>query len=106
MAQPSRRVLPHFSPFRLPVLTLFLALPALAQNYDLLLKNGHLIDPKNNIDAVMDVAIRQGKIAEVAPNLPPASAARTIDLTGLYVTPGVVDIHTHLFHTTGLRDAW
>jgi dihydroorotase len=83
-----------------------LCLPCLAQQYDLLLKNGHVIDPKNNLDATADVAIRQGKIAAVAANLNPASAARTIDVGGLYVTPGIVDIHTHLFHTTGLRDAW
>jgi dihydroorotase len=88
------------------LVAILVSIPALAQSYDLLLKNGHVIDPKNNIDAVMDVAVRNGKIAEVAPNLLPASAAKTIDATGLYVTPGIIDIHTHLFHTTGLRDAW
>ena len=83
-----------------------ICIPCMAQNYDLLLKNGHVIDPKNNLDAVADVAIRQGKVAAVGPNLDAAGAAKTIDVSGLYVTPGIVDIHTHLFHTTGLRDAW
>jgi dihydroorotase len=90
---------------RLTIALLWLA-PCFAQTYDLLLKNGHVIDPKNTIDAVMDVAVTQGKIARVAANIDAASARKTIDLAGLYVTPGLVDIHTHLFHTTGLRDAW
>lgn len=83
---------------------LFLA-PAFAQ-YDLLLKGGHLIDPRNNIDGPRDVAIQAGKIAEVAASIDPARARKTIDAGGLYITPGLVDIHTHLFHTTGIRDAW
>ena len=91
---------------RTALLAAVLAVSISAQTYDLLLKNGHVVDPKNNVDAVMDVAMSKGKIAEVAPNLDPASAVRTIDVSGLYVTPGIVDIHTHLFHTTGLRDAW
>jgi dihydroorotase len=85
---------------------LLLCVPGMAQTYDLLLKNGHVIDPKNNLDRIADVGIKQGKIAAVGANLDAAGAAKTIDLTGLYVTPGIVDIHTHLFHTTGLRDAW
>jgi len=88
------------------LLALLLCSPIAAQTYDLLLKNGHVIDPKNNIDAVMDVAISKGKVAAVAPNLSAAGSAKTIDAAGLYVTPGIVDIHTHLFHTTGLAGAW
>src|SRR2546429_9863533 len=87
------------------ILAILLLMPAFAQ-YDLLLKGGHVIDPKNNIDARRDVAIQAGKIAEVAASIDPSRARKTIDATGLYVTPGVVDIHNHLFHTTGLRDAW
>ena len=52
------------------------ALPA----YDLLLRGGHVIDAKNNIDAVMDVAIKDGQIAQVAPNLKSADAIKTIDV--------------------------
>jgi dihydroorotase len=79
--------------------------PAFAQ-YDLLLKGGHVIDPRNNLDGLRDVAIQSGKIAEVSAAIDPARARKTIDATGLYITPGLVDIHTHLFHTTGIRDAW
>jgi len=79
---------------------------AWAQNYDLLLKGGHVIDPRNNIDAVRDVAISAGKIAAVAADIAPSTAKKTIDMRGLYVTPGLVDIHVHVFNTTGVKDAW
>lgn len=65
--------------------------------YDLILKGGHVIDPKNGLDAVRDIAIRNGKIAAVAANLPPGAARTNIDVSGLYVTPGLVDIHVHVF---------
>lgn len=68
-------------------------------NYDLLLKGGHVIDPGNDIDAPMDVAIANQKIARVAPDIPSSRAAQTIDVTGLYVTPGLIDIHVHAYHT-------
>jgi dihydroorotase len=68
-----------------------------AQQYDLLLKNGHVIDPKNKIDSKMDVAIKDGKISKVAPNIPVAQSSKVIDATGLYVTPGFIDMHTHVF---------
>ena len=74
--------------------------------YDLLLKGGHVIDPRNSIDGKMDVAISQGKVAAVASDLPASQAQKVIDLTGLYVVPGLVDIHTHLYATSGMRDAW
>ena len=68
-----------------------------AQEYDLLLRGGHVIDPANNVDAVRDVAIRGERIAAVAENLSPSNARQTIDVRGLYVTPGLVDIHIHAF---------
>jgi dihydroorotase len=71
--------------------------------YDLLLKGGHVIDPKNHISAVRDVAIAGGKIAAVAENIPASSAIKTVDVPGLYVTPGLVDIHTHVMTMSGLR---
>jgi dihydroorotase len=67
--------------------------------YDLLLKNGHTIDPLNNIDGKMDVAITNGKIAAVAADINPALAKQVVDVSGLYVTPGIIDIHVHVYHT-------
>ncbi len=84
-----------------------LACVALAQQqYDLLLKGGHVIDPKNRISAVRDVAIRDGRIAVVAAAIPASSALRTVDAAGLYVTPGLVDIHVHVFAGTGEPDSY
>ena len=74
--------------------------------YQLLLKGGHVIDSRNNIDALMDVAIADGKIAAVRANIDAAEARTVADVTGLYVTPGLIDIHVHVFATTGMRDAW
>lgn len=71
-----------------------------AQDYDLLLKGGHVIDPKNNIDAVMDVAIKDKQIAQVAKNIPTSSAKKVVQVGGLYVVPGVLDIHSHNFWGT------
>jgi Predicted amidohydrolase len=65
--------------------------------YELLLKGGHVIDPKNNIDRVMDVAVAQGKIARVAENIPAGEAGRVVDAAGLYVTPGLIDLHVHVY---------
>jgi dihydroorotase len=65
--------------------------------YDLLLKGGRVIDPKNTVDAVMDVAILDGKVARVAANIPAAQARRTADVSGLIVTPGLIDIHVHVY---------
>lgn len=65
--------------------------------YDLLLKGGHVIDPKNHLNAVRDVAIAQGRIAAVAAEIPASKAYKTVNVAGFYVTPGLVDIHTHVF---------
>jgi dihydroorotase len=82
-------------------ITLFLLLnkadSIFAQQYDLLLKNGHVIDPKNNLDRKMDVALKEGKIARVAASIESNHAKRTIDVQGLFVAPGFIDIHTHVF---------
>lgn len=67
--------------------------------YDLLLKRGHVIDPLNNIDGKMDVAISGGKVAAVEADLNPALAKQTVDVAGYYVTPGIIDIHVHVYHT-------
>ncbi|TMU54776.1 amidohydrolase/deacetylase family metallohydrolase [Flagellimonas algicola] len=90
-----------------PILSLLFccvfAIPTLqthAQDYDILIKNGHVIDAKNNIDQTMDVAISDGKIAKVAANIPKKSAKNVVDAKGLIVSPGFLDIHSHNFYGT------
>jgi len=74
--------------------------------YDLLLKGGHLIDAKNGISAVRDVAIAGGKVAAVAAKIDPAEAFKVVDVSGLYVTPGLIDIHVHVFAGTGEKNSY
>ncbi|MCF2520612.1 amidohydrolase/deacetylase family metallohydrolase [Dyadobacter sp. CY351] len=66
------------------------------QTYDLIVKGGHVIDPANNIDKVMDVAVSKGVIVKVSDKIN-EPAERTIDAKGLFVTPGFIDMHTHVF---------
>ena len=85
---------------RIALLTLFLfslSIVAKSQQYDLLIKDGRVIDPKNRIDAKMDVAIAEGKISKVAKDIPVTQSKKIVDATGLLVTPGFIDIHTHVF---------
>ena len=88
------------------VLLLFLflhvesAVTAQTQMIDILLKGGHVIDPKNKIDSKMDVAITDGKIMQVAPEIEVKNAKNVIDVNGLYVTPGLIDMHVHAFYGT------
>lgn len=70
---------------------------AKAQEYDILLKNGTVIDPKNNFNKQADVAIKDGKIAKVGPGIAVSTAKKVVDVSGLMVTPGFIDIHTHVF---------
>ena len=69
----------------------------LAQPYNIVIKDGHVIDPKNNIDAVMDIAINNGKIVQVAKNIDSKGASQVVNAKGLYVTPGLIDMHSHNF---------
>jgi dihydroorotase len=73
----------------------------LSQEIDILIKGGHVIDPKNNINTRMDIAIAKGKILKVAPEIKSENVKKVIDARGLYVTPGLIDIHTHVFTGTG-----
>ncbi len=68
-----------------------------AQDYDLLLKGGRLIDAKNKIDAKMDVAVKDGKISRVAADIPASASKKVLDVSGLIVAPGLINIHTHVF---------
>ncbi len=63
---------------------------------DLLLKGGHLIDPRNDVDSVADVAIAGGTVAAVGADLD-VDAGRVVDCTGLYVFPGLIDLHVHVY---------
>ena len=66
--------------------------------YDLLLKGGHVIDPANQVDGSFDVAVSAGKIAAVEKDIPASQSGKVVDVSGLYVTPGLVDIHAHVGH--------
>jgi dihydroorotase len=74
--------------------------------YDLLLQGGHVIDPKSGTSAVRDVAIAGGKIAAIGPKIDPAEAFKVVDVSGLYVTPGLVDMHVHVFAGTGEKGSY
>jgi len=80
------------------------------QVIDILLKGGHVIDPKNKIDSQMDVAIAGGKIFQVARDIQANNVSKIIDVKGMYVTPGLIDMHVHAFHGTDpdsyIADGW
>ncbi|MEX6689577.1 amidohydrolase/deacetylase family metallohydrolase [Danxiaibacter flavus] len=79
---------------------IFQATLSWGQVYSIVIKDGHVIDPKNNFDAVMDVAIADGKIVGVAKNIDASKATQVVHAKGLFVTPGLIDIHTHNFEGT------
>jgi dihydroorotase len=68
--------------------------------YDLLIKGGHVIDAANGVDGLMDVGVAGRSVAAVEPNIPESQGRRVIDATGMFVTPGLVDMHAH---STGFR---
>ena len=77
-----------------------------SQTYSIVIKEGHVIDPKNNIDDVMDIAINDGKIVKIAKNIDAKQAIQVVNAKGLYVTPGLIDIHTHNFVGTNPDQAY
>lgn len=76
--------------------------------YDIVIKDGHVIDVKNHVDTIADIAIKDGKIIAVSANINPQSAMQVVNAKSLYVTPGLIDIHAHSFWGTdvngGLRN--
>jgi dihydroorotase len=78
----------------------FVTASVVAQPYQIVIKGGHVIDPKNNINELMDVAIHEGKIARVAKTIDATGARQVVDAKGMYITPGLIDIHGHVFFGT------
>jgi dihydroorotase len=68
-----------------------------AFEFDFLIKGGRLVDPKNEVDAVRDIGVKDGKIAAVASSIDASRALKWVDASGLLVTPGLIDIHVHIF---------
>ena len=65
--------------------------------YDLLIQHGEVIDPGAGLRGMLDVGVSGGKVVAVAPSLAASEAHRTISAKGLLVTPGLIDIHAHIF---------
>ena len=65
--------------------------------YDLLLKGGHVLDPSQGVNAANDLAVEDGKIARIAPVIPPEEAVRVLEVNGKLVCPGLIDLHTHIY---------
>ena len=86
--------------FLIGIVLLMICQFSYAQKIDILLKGAHLIDPKNKIDSKMDAGIVNGRIARVAKDIPIGSATKIIDVTGFYITPGIIDMHVHVFQGT------
>jgi len=74
---------------------------ASAQQYDLLLRGGQVIDPGNGVNARLDVAVMGDHIAAVEANIPASQARKVVDVSNLYVVPGLVDLHMHVFGYSG-----
>src|ERR1700712_392275 len=81
------------------VLFLFLiaSLAVYSQPYAIVIKGGYVVDPKNNIHEVMDIAVNDGKIVNIAKKIDTAGAVQVVNAKGMYVTPGLIDLHTHVF---------
>ena len=82
------------------LLILFTSFNISAQEYSIVIKGGHLIDPKNNIDEVMDIAINNGRVVKVDKNIDVKSGKQIVNAQGMYVTPGLIDMHAHVFAGT------
>jgi dihydroorotase len=85
---------------------LLIGYPAGAQEYDLLLQGGHLIDGRNKLSGPRDIALKDGKVAAVESKIDPARALKTVNVKGLYVVPGLIDIHAHVYTNTGERASY
>ncbi len=68
-------------------------------HFDTLIKNGQVMDPGGGHTGSFDIAITRNRIAAIEPNIDPAAARKLIDATGQIVTPGLIDLHTHVYHS-------
>ena len=68
-----------------------------AQTYNIVIKGGQVIDPKNSINEIVDIAIKDGRIVLVAKNIDAKQARQVVNASGFYVTPGLIDMHVHVF---------
>jgi cytosine/adenosine deaminase-related metal-dependent hydrolase len=75
----------------------------MSYQYDLLLKNGTVVDPVNNRHEICDVGLQNGRIAELGPDLDPGQALESFDLSGHHVIPGIIDLHVHVSSWLGGR---
>jgi dihydroorotase len=82
------------------IMLLALTLVASGQTYNTLIKGGHVIDPKNGVDGIFDIGVRDGKIALISENIDASEASQVINASGMYVSPGLIDLHVHVFYGT------
>jgi len=95
----------HLGTLRVILAAAFFTATASGQQYDLLLRGGQVIDPGNGIDARLDVAVAGDRIAAVQPNILASQARKVVDVSNLYVVPGLVDLHMHVFGYEGAISA-
>lgn len=79
---------------------------AMSQTYSIIIKGGHVIDPKNKVDEPMDIAINGDTVAHIAKNIPAEEGLQVIHAEGMLVTPGLIDIHSHNFFGTQPNHAY
>ncbi|MCF2487910.1 amidohydrolase/deacetylase family metallohydrolase [Dyadobacter sp. CY347] len=77
-----------------------------AQQYSVVIKGGHVIDPKNNVNGIMDVALKGDTVMLVAKNIDPKEGKQVVNAKGLFVTPGLIDMHSHNFYGTNMDQTY
>src|ERR1700755_352433 len=106
VAQEPLKSIPSLTLPPFPTLPPLLSLPYNPFKYDLVLSGGHVLDPRNHRDGIMDVGIKDGHITAVESHIASADTIQVIQLHGLYLTPGLVDIHVHAYAGTGEKGAY
>ncbi len=91
---------------RLLVVGFVFVAAAWPQEFDLLLQGGRVMDPKSRLDAGRDVAIKGGKIAAIEPSIAAGRAKKVLDVKGLLITPGLIDLHVHAYYTASNPGSW